>query len=160
MVVQNGLKRRLPMKKMIMFVISVALLLTLSMPFPVSAQQIIIEECGNHDDYCAEVVKEVPVTFDMLLQAQKMNVVPMNASLVVPYATCNHTYTAWKTIATKTEPSTEFGKCHIRTLFQIRYCTKCNASFAREKTVQEHNWVSSNNNFRCTICGLTGGTAR
>ena len=63
------------MKKMIMFVISVALLLTLSMPFPVSAQQIIIEECGNHDDYCAEVVKEVPVTFDMLLQAQKMNVV-------------------------------------------------------------------------------------
>lgn len=147
------------MKKMNMFVVSVVILLMLSMPLSVSAKQISIGSCGSHDDYCSEVVKEVPVTFDMLLQAQKMNVMPKNVSLVVPSATCNHTYSAWTTIRTKTEPSTEFGKCYIITYFQIRYCTKCNASFAREKSQQlEHNWVLTNNRFKCTICGLTGGT--
>lgn len=150
------------MKKMYIMVVSVALLLILSTPLPASAQQITIGENGSHDDYCGEVVKEVPVTFDMLLRAQKMNVVPKNVSLAIPYATCSHTYTDWITITTKTEPSTEFGKCHITTLFQIRYCTKCNASFAREKSVQlEHNWVSYKNGlFRCTICELIGGTVR
>lgn len=43
----------------------------------------------------------------------------------------------------------------------MRYCTKCNAAFAREKkTPLDHLKKGSLESWYCTRCGATGGSAR
>lgn len=151
------------MRKKVLFAVSVALLLVFSVSLPVSAQQITIGECKSHEGYCSEIVKEVPVTLDMLFRAQKMNAIPKDEDLIVPNATCTHTYTEWTTIKSWYESSTEFGQCNVSVKYQMRYCTKCNAAFAREKREQLHHIFEVNNvtGFStCTICGLTKGDLR
>ncbi len=147
------------MKKLVSFVVSFALLLMVSIPISASAQQISIDECHNHDDCCAEVVKEVPLTPEMLQQAQKMNAIPNSASLVTTTATCSHTYSSWETIKEWYETSSTFGNCYILAQYQMRYCTKCNVSFARETRTQlSHIKVGTSSSWKCSRCGLSGGT--
>lgn len=117
--------------------------------------------CRNHSDCSTEVVKEVPLTIDMLQQAQKMNIIPTDASLVTPLAECKHTsYSSWETIKSGYENPKNFGDCYILVEYQMRYCKKCNAAFAREKRTQlSHIMVGSSTLRKCYRCGLTEGIA-
>lgn len=150
------------MKKLVSFVVCFALLLMVSIPISASAQQITFDESHNHNDCSTEVVKEVPVTPDMLQQAQKINAVPDSASLITTTATCSHpTYSTWETIKSWYEYPTTFGECYISVLYQMRYCKTCNAAFARETRTQlSHIKVGNSSSWTCSRCGLSGGIAR
>lgn len=145
------------MKKLVSLIGSLVLLLIISSPLSVAAQQIAVGENNNHDDCFEGIIKEVPCTIDMLQQAQEMNVLPDNANLITPYATCKHIYSSWVTIKSWKEKPKGIGKCCTLIRYQMRYCKKCNAAFAREKSTQEdHRVVTSGTSWRCTECGEKG----
>jgi hypothetical protein len=144
------------MKKVASIILSFVLILIISSPLPVSAQQVTADS-NNYDESITEIIREVPCTSDMLKKAQEMNILPENVSLVTPYATCKHLYSSWVTIKTWKEKPTGIGKCCTLYRFQMRYCKKCNAAFAREKVTQEeHRVVVSGTSWRCTECGERG----
>lgn len=149
------------MKKLVSVVLSFALLLIISMPVSASGQQMAIDENHNHSGCSTEVIKEVPLTSDMLQQAQKMNVVPSNRGLVAPMASCTHsTYSPWTTLAEKYELPKTFGYCYVLVEYQLRYCKSCNASFAREKRTQlPHINIGNSTKWKCSRCGMVGGIA-
>lgn len=140
------------MKKVFSLVICLVLIMV-SASVAVSAQQITKDECYNHSDCPTEVVTEVPLTLDMLQLAQNMNVVPDDSSLITPLAKCKHkSYSPWKTIKDALEPPKKFGKCCILYEYQMRYCKKCKAAFARERRTQlDHVYIGGSIK-KCRYC--------
>lgn len=144
------------MKRFVSILMSLVLMLVVLGPTTAMAQ-----ETDEHHHYGnTESVKEVPVTIDMLQQAKEKGVVPKRASLISPSATCKHTYTSWETIKSWYDPAPSFGECYILVEYQMRYCSKCNESFAREKSTQlSHIWKGNSSSKTCTRCGLKSGEA-
>lgn len=144
------------MKKSVSIIVSFALLIVIFLPLPVYAQQDVADN-NNHDECITEIIREVPCTGDMLKKAQEMNILPESVSLITPYATCKHMYSSWVTIKSWEEKPNGIGKCCTLYRYQMRYCKKCNAAFAREKVTQEdHRLVITGTNWRCTRCGEKG----
>lgn len=142
------------MKKVISLVLCLALIMVAS-SVTVSAQQITRGECYDHDDCSAEVVTEVPVTLDMLQVAQNLNVVPGDLRVVTPLAKCKHkSRTDWNTIKSALIPPTKFGKCATLYEYQIQYCKKCKAAFARERSKElKHVYIGVLSKKKCMYCG-------
>ena len=146
-------------KKVISLVSCLALIMV-SSSVTVSAHQITRDECYGHDDCSMEVVTEVPVTLDMLQVAQSQNVVPVDLRVITPLAKCKHkSCTNWNTIKSALIPPVKFGKCATLYEYQIKYCKKCSAAFAREiRTQLKHVYVGTQSKRKCKYCGDVIGT--